>query len=244
MRKRCTATRARAVEKLQAFNVADAAMLAARARTRLGRGEGRARAGADGDHALRQAAPSSTLRSARPTRPRFAPSRRAEAAHRPRERRAGAGVRREGAEARARQARRPRGTLRGERFRHRAGRGRHARDALRGMEHDKARYEKHRKKFDAAKAGPIAAALAKPLAPPKLDGERRAGLAATEAAIVKLADEASCRRPTRRSASGRPRRRAGAGRRKRSTRSLAASRASARSRSSPKNPAARRCSTS
>ncbi len=59
---------------------------------------------------------------------------------------------------------------------------------LRGMEHAKGLYEAHRKKFDAARAGPIAAALAKPVAPPKLDADRRRGLAATEAAIVALAD--------------------------------------------------------
>ncbi|WP_127997108.1 hypothetical protein [Piscinibacter defluvii] len=59
---------------------------------------------------------------------------------------------------------------------------------LRGMEHAKGLYDAHKKKFDAAKSGPIAAALAKPLAPPKLDADRRRGLAASEAAIVALAD--------------------------------------------------------
>jgi hypothetical protein len=59
---------------------------------------------------------------------------------------------------------------------------------LRGMEHWKGAYAAYRAKFDAMKNGPIAAALAKPLAPPKLDADRRAGLAATEAKIVKLAD--------------------------------------------------------
>ena len=59
---------------------------------------------------------------------------------------------------------------------------------LNAMESAKQVYANHRAKVTAAKNGPIKAALAVALTPPKLAAERAAAVAAGEAAIAKLAD--------------------------------------------------------
>ena len=58
---------------------------------------------------------------------------------------------------------------------------------LDAMEAGKTRYAAHKRRFDATKSGPIATALAVPLAPPALAAERAAAVAKTETSIVNLA---------------------------------------------------------
>ena len=74
------------------------------------------------------------------------------------------------------QARRPRGTLRGERFRHRAGRGRHSSRALTRWSATRRATANHRK-FDAREGRADRRSAREPIAPPKLAAQRAHAMA-------------------------------------------------------------------